>query len=70
MEFPYECLTRGGGRAIIYTEAGEQPFVFVGAYWTGDGWVPAAWLSTGRRNENKFTALDLLLDLSKPASVA
>lgn len=56
-----EYITRGGERAIVYSwdAGGERPIH--GAYWTGDGWQPTAWLSTGRWNENRFTGLDLLL---------
>jgi hypothetical protein len=66
LDFPAEALTRSGNRAIIYSDQGDDERILVGAYWTGNGWIPCSWLSTGRYKESIFTGLDLLLDRSEP----
>lgn len=66
MELPKEYLMRGGGKAIVYTDAGDEERILVGAYWTGTGWHPCSWLGTGRFHPDHFTALDLLIQSAMP----
>lgn len=70
MEFPHECLTRSGNRAIVFTDQGDGDRILVGAYWTGEGYIPCAWLSTGRWHPEHFTALDLLIYDDAPRQTA
>lgn len=65
-----EVILRGGIRGIVYTwsAGGERPIH--GAYWTGDGWMPLSWYSTGRWHEERFTGLDILINATDEPSCA
>lgn len=62
---PMVVKTRGGSFAIIFTMHSGGSCPIMGAWWSGEEWVPAKWLKNGRYpsiNEKiKTTKLDLMI---------
>ena len=56
--------TRAGGDAIIFgtNKLADRPYI--GAYWTGEEWVPTTWKSDGRWSEKPGypRGLDIILN--------
>jgi hypothetical protein len=55
------CLTRAGSKVVIYTDKGKGDRPIIGAYFSGEEWVPSTWRDNGRFNTEAERALDLML---------
>jgi hypothetical protein len=48
LEFPRKVILRGGAKALILDRVytGSKPLI--GAYFTGEDWIPLSWTDQGR----------------------
>lgn len=55
--------TRDKGDAIIFATTQDAPRPYVGAYWTGEEWIPTSWKIDGRWHDKPGykRGLDLVL---------
>lgn len=63
---PEILFTRGGTPVVLFTSSGGGDFPLVGAYFSGECWIPCAWLPDGAYgsiNEHMTsTSLDLIIN--------
>ena len=64
------CKTVGGSPVLIFTKDAGGISPWLGAYYSGEEWIPAKWLSDGKYpsiNEHlSRPSLDLDLESTKP----
>lgn len=70
MDLPQEYTTRGGNKAIVYRIDGNAPYILVGAYDCGLGWIACGWMGNGRHQDARFSGLDLLMHEANPKRYA
>jgi hypothetical protein len=53
-------LTRKGSKVLLMTDtaAGSRPLI--GAYYSGEDWVPCSWLENGQYRQETEASLDLV----------
>lgn len=61
IELGREYKTRGGGKAVVYRDDGQKPFIFLGAYSKGNDWNTISWYDNGQVFLNGEHHADLIL---------
>ena len=69
---PIHCKTRDGTLAIVFstflgaTELTTEVKTLLGAYYTGEEWIPCSWYSDGLfMNSGSHRAVDLILEIGE-----
>jgi hypothetical protein len=58
---PTVSLTKKGSLCIIFTSTAVGNYPILGAYWSGEEWVPARWTKDGSFVQDHSRAMDLIL---------
>lgn len=66
---PSIYLTYGGSAAAVFTKVGGGMKPWIGAYYTGESWLPCSWSDDGRfLDSDTTTKLDLMLESNKESA--
>lgn len=72
MEFPKHyptCRTINGRPVILFTDQAKGTYPLIGAYYSGEVWIPKAWTKEGYfREEVTYHDLNLVFDTEKKAA--
>ena len=58
-----QWVTRAGGDAVVFSMESGGSYPWIGAYFTGEEWVPCKWDATGRFPSINETLTNSMLDL-------
>lgn len=63
--------TRDGGDAVVFGTNKDSKRPYIGAYWTGEEWMPTTWKRDGTwyKEGGHPRGLDLMLPKSDPSTI-